>query len=373
MIKFKKKVQYYFKQIFQLVFILIYGNIKYERNGIISNNIIKKKIENIVSDIKGSKNYFSYKIKNGRVYTDYVEHVAIIDGNTLVNEASYQQVSGELKNAEENIVLTKGTPRVKKKINGRVLSLVQGASGNKNYFHWVFDILPKIKLCSEHYPLKEIDFFYAPSLQNFQKQTLSILDIDENKILNSDTNRHIEARELIVVDHPWYHKGFILNENEFIPAWIIHWLRNIYLKCAKQFENSKKIYIDRTKSEFKHCQIQNDNEVFNFLKEKGFSKYKVGELSFFEQIYLFNNAKIIIGAHGAAFTNLAFCKPDTKIIEIRSLIYKNYQNNNYKRISQINNLNYRLIETKKLNESQKKFGDIYLPIKELEHCLKSFG
>ena len=115
MIKFKKKVQFYFKKIFQLVFILIYGSIKYERNGIISNNIIKKKIESIVSDIKGSKNYFSYKIKNGRVYTDYVEHVAIIDGNTLVNEASYQQISGELKNAEENIVLTKGTPRVKKK------------------------------------------------------------------------------------------------------------------------------------------------------------------------------------------------------------------------------------------------------------------
>ena len=203
MIKFKKKVQFYFKKIFQLVFILIYGSIKYERNGIISNNIIKKKIKNIVSDIKGSKNYFSYKIKNGRVYTDYVEHVAIIDGNTLVNEVSYQQISGELKDAKENIVLTKGTSRIKKKINGRVLSLVQGASGNKNYLHWVFDILPKIKLCSEHYPLKEIDFFYAPSLQNFQKQTLSVLDIDENKILNSDTNRHIEARELIVVDHPW--------------------------------------------------------------------------------------------------------------------------------------------------------------------------
>ena len=115
MIKIKKKIQFYFKKIFQLVFMLIYGSIKYERNGIISNNITKKKIENIISDIKGSKNYFSYKIRNGRIYTDYVEHVAIIDGNTLVNEASYQQVSGELKNAEENIVLTKGTSRVKKK------------------------------------------------------------------------------------------------------------------------------------------------------------------------------------------------------------------------------------------------------------------
>ena len=224
-------------------------------------------------------------------------------------------------------------------------------------------------MCSEHYPLKEIDFFYAPSLQNFQKQTLSILDIDENKILNSDTNRHIEARELIVVDHPWYHKGFIHDQYEFLPSWIIFWLKDIYLNHAKHFDNNEKIYIDRTDSKFKHCKIQNDKEIFDFLKERGFSKYKVGELSFFEQIYLFNNAKIIVGAHGAAFTNLTFCKPDTNIIEIKPALHPN---NQYKRISQINNLNYSLIQTKEIDENQKKLGDIYLSIEKLKHCIKSF-
>ena len=369
MIKFKKKIQFYFKKFFQLVFLLIYGNIKYCKDAITSNNVIKRKIENIVPDIKDYKSYFSYKIKNGRVYTDYVEHVAIIDGNTLVNEASYQQISGELKDAKENIVLTKGTPRLKKRIKGRVLSLVQGASGNKNYAHWLLDILPKIKLCTEHYPLEEIDFFYTSVLQNFQKKTLAILNIDEDRIINSDINRHIFASELIVVDHPWYHKGYIHNQYEFLPSWIIYWLRDVYLKHAKNFDNNEKIYIDRTDSKFKHCQIQNDEEVFGFLKERGFSKYKVGELSFFEQIYLFNNAKIIVGAHGAAFANLTFCKPDTNFIEIKPA---SHPNNQYKRISQINNLNYSLIQTKEIDENQKKLGDIYLPIEKLKHCIKSF-
>ena len=268
--------------------------------------------------------------------------VAIIDDNTLVNEASYQQISGELKDAKENIVLTKGTPRIKKRIEGRVFSLVQGASGNNNYFHWIFDILPKIKLCSEHYLLKEIDFFYISNLQNFQKQTLSILNIEEDKILNSDLYRHIQASELIVVDHPWYHKGFILNEVEFLPAWIIHWLRDVYLKYAKKFDNNEKIYIDRTESKFNHCQIQNDNEIFNFLKEQGFSKYKVGQLSFKNQIHLFHNAKIIIGPHGAAFANLAFCKPQTKVIEFKPFNHPTVVN---KRISEINDLNYQLSKT----------------------------
>ena len=87
MIKFKKKIQFYFKRFFQFAFMLIYGKIKYKNNLVNSKNIIKKKIENIFSDIKNSKNYFFYKIKNGRIYTDYVEHVAIIDGNILCNEA----------------------------------------------------------------------------------------------------------------------------------------------------------------------------------------------------------------------------------------------------------------------------------------------
>jgi len=372
--KFKKKIQLYFKKIVQLIFIFIHGKIRYKNDEFISQNIVKKKIENISSDINDSRSYFSYKIKNGRVYTDYVEHVAVIDNKTLFNQASFQQIDigsgAELRSPKENIVLTKGTPRIKKKISGKVFSMVQGASGNQNYFHWLFDILPKLKLCSEHYNLKEIDFFYLPNLQKFQKQTLSIFEINENRILNSELYRHIQANELFVVDHPWYHKGYILDQVEFLPSWIAHWLRDTYLKYAKKIEVNEKIYVDRTESKFTHCQIQNDSEIFEILKKRGFSKYKVGELSFFEQIYLFNNAKIIIGAHGAAFTNLVFCKPNTKIVEIRP---SSQTNNNYKRISEICKLDYRLIITKELEENKRRMGDIYLPIKELENCIKSLS
>ena len=124
----------------------------------------------------------------------------------------------------------------------------------------MFDILPKIKLCTEHYLLKEIDFIYFKSLHNFQKQALSILNIDEDKILNSDLNRHIQATELIVVDHPWYHKGFILDQVQFLPTWIIQWLRDVYLKHGKRFDINDKIYIDRSGGA-KHCQFINETEI----------------------------------------------------------------------------------------------------------------
>ena len=60
---------------------------------------------------------------------------------------------------------------------------------------------------------------------------------------------------------------------------------------------------------------------------------------------------MVIGAHGAAFTNLIFCKPGTKVIEI---IPSDHPNEKCKRISKILNLKYFRIETKP-NNSDKNF------------------
>ena len=52
--------------------------------------------------------------------------------------------------------------------------------------------------------------------------------------------------------------------------------------------------------------------------EKGFKIVTLSNLDFREQIKIFNNADVIVGLHGAAFANLCFCKPGTKVVEIKS-------------------------------------------------------
>ena len=52
---------------------------------------------------------------------------------------------------------------------------------------------------------------------------------------------------------------------------------------------------------------------------------------------MFWNANSIIGAHGAALTNLVFCKPKTKVIELKPF---GHPGKNYQRISKVNNLHY---------------------------------
>jgi capsular polysaccharide biosynthesis protein len=354
---YKFLVQYFFKQ--------LYGKISYEKNNFFSKDIVINTVknENIIR-YDGSK-YNIYKINNGRVYTDFVENVAIINKDKILNKASYQQINGQLNDSKSNSTILKGTPHFKKKIDGKILSLTQGASGHKNYFHWLFDILPKIKIYSEVYDLKSLDYFYLSKLEMFQQKTLKILGLDKIKILDANKYRHVEADELCAVDHPWYSKGHILEQAQFLPSWIIHWIRDSFLTSSFKFDANEKVFIDRTESKFNHCQLQNNNEIKNFLINKGFSIYKVGELTFEQQIYLFKNAKVIIGAHGAAFANLVFCSANTKVIEIKPIKHPNFVS---KTLGKINNLEFYYIETPELKKKS-ILGDIHIDINELNKYL----
>ena len=119
--------------------------------------------------------------------------------------------------------------------------LSQGGSGIDNYFHWLFDILPKIKICSEIYNIKKIDYFYLTKLKKFQKEILNLLGIKKIRILDSNLYRHVQAKKIIAVTHPWYEKGFILEEVNKMPKWIVLWLRKIFLSKALKFKSNKKI------------------------------------------------------------------------------------------------------------------------------------
>lgn len=358
----KKVFRIIYRKAIEEIFKVLYGKIIYNSKYTF-NNIVIKSSNNKIFD--KNKKYYTYNIKNGTIFTDDIQHVAAISNKHLFKNGSFQHSDNKLINIKSNIVLKKGTPKFQKKISGTVLSLVQGASG-ENYFHWLFDILPKIKITSNNYKIININYFYLPNIGPTQMQSLKLLKIPANKILNSKFTRHLKAEKLIFTDHPWYKNGKVHDHSGSIPKWIIIWLRKKFLKFKKKFNCNKNIFIDRTESKFNHCQIINNDELSNFLKRNKFQSYKIGQLSFTKQIFLFNNADCIIGAHGAAFSNLVFCKPNTRIIELKPY---NHPGNNYKRISNVNKLDYNVIISKKRYLNNKS-GDIYVDIKTLDNKLK---
>lgn len=344
----KKKLQSYFKVFFQKIFILIYGKIKTDDINYSNNEDELITINNIRLDTYSNQKYFLYKIKNGRIYTDLNENVSIINENNLISESSFQQINGDLKNKNYNSALIKGTPRLKKKLRGKIFNLTQGGSGN-NYFHFIFDLIPKIYLLKKKLSLNYIDYFYVPEIKHWQKKIYLLLGIQTEKLIDSKKFRHVEGDWIIAVSHPWYFKGYVQDETINIPEWIIKYNRDFFLPLIKKFNNNNKIFLDRSSSVYTHCQIKNNNEIIDVLSKKGFTSYKIEELNIEEQIFLFSEASVIVGAHGAAFTNIIFCKPKTKIIEI---IPNSHPSKKCQRISKILKLDYNRITVKEQSKDK---------------------
>tara|TARA_B100000963_G_scaffold183498_1_gene159468 strand:+ start:6248 stop:7336 length:1089 start_codon:yes stop_codon:yes gene_type:complete len=351
---FKKSIQFFFK--------LIYGTINSDQNKITKKNLLIKETFGLRK--KDNTSYKVCKIINGRAYTDFVENLAVIENGTALENFSYQTIDGEFKHVSENSCIKKGTPRIKKRVNGSVLCLTQGVSAHSNYFHWLFDILPKIRIFSEAFDISNLDYFYVDDLKPYQKKTLEVLGLGKIKVISSKKYRHIQAKELFATEHPWYFKGTILEQANYFPYWIVDWLYDSFNKHEKKVEVGEKIFIDRSETKSKQCQFLNDEEISEFLKTKGFMKYKIGKFTFQEQIHIFKNAKIIFGAHGAALTNLVFCQKGAKVIEIKPV---NHPKSQYRIVSEQKKLDYKLIETDELENKNK--GDIYLNIKCLENYL----
>ena len=364
----KKFLQRIFKNFFYKFFLIIYGKIDGFRLAENDERIeiaISKKDENI--------EYKVYKIRNGRLYTDRIHDTAIIIENKIIDGPSFQLRPYNNAKINENIVFKKGTPRIKKKIKGKVLSLLSGGAANDNYFHWLFDVLPKIGICENVIDLKSIDFFLLPnSKKKFQIESMETLNVPIKKIISSDSYRHIEADELIVTDHTYRIKNKAEEEIQNIPIWISKWLKNNFLINNNLNEKFSKIYIDRSdsKANTKNLRsIVNEEEVKNFLIENGFKLISLSNHSFIEQAEIINNAKIIVGLHGAGFANLCFCKPKTIILELKSETTEKVIEN----LALSNDLVYDSISCKsEVFDLKNQFGHIKIPIDILKKKLNNY-
>ena len=354
-----------FKTIISGLFKLIYGRVNFDNN--INYSTITSEIDKYKNEIKSNQKYFLYSSDNCRIYTDLNENVAVIKDSIILNGHSYQQVNGKLENLERNAVLKNGTPYFKKKINGTILNLLQGSSA-ENYFHFMFDILPKLWMVNSKIKFEDIDYFLLNKKIDWQIKILKIIGINSDKILSAKQYRHVEAAKIISVTHPWYVEGYIQEQVYSVPSWIIYELRKNFLNKNVQKKNLK-IFLDRSDSKFLHCKIMNNSKLINFLEKRNFQIIKPEKLSLNEQIDIFNNAQIIIAGHGAALTNIVFCEKNTNIIEF---IPSSHPSRKCERISKILNLNYfRFITEDTKNDKQFPYN-INVDLGELEKHLNLY-
>ncbi len=361
--RFINKIYFF---IVKIIFDLIYQNLKISDIKFFEKNV---KITKIKLNPDSNKNYKIYELNKGRIYSDLSQHVAVIKDKYIMKYLSTQITDNHLVDVAYNKILKTGTRKlIQQKISGNVLSLVQGTSAINNYGHWMLDIIPKMILTEKHKDLKSFDAIYLPNIKKqFQIDSLKYFDIDFSKVIDGSVIRHIHANQITIPEHPyWRLNEFQLDTVSNIDSDIVNKIRSKFLNKSSNNNKKRKLFIDRSDSIFLHSQIENYNQISSLLKKYNFEKIKLTNLTFEEQITYFNEAEIIVGAHGAGLCNLIFCSPKTRIIELTS---HNYKCDVFRNISSINNLNYfNLISSKNIPANGLN-PDIYISEKDLTNVI----
>lgn len=194
-----------------------------------------------------------------------------------------------------------------------------GGMFSYNYYHFFFDILSKVN--------------YIHHIPNHKKLTV-ILDISISKNINLKTIAEffLKGYQIKYVDNTYYHLynklWHITSPNYTVPNIIEG--RNydasftkldpesvLFLQstCAKLYDESlvnikaiPKIFMARRSELRKYNEI----ELSDIAKKHDFVPVYFEDLNIHEQIFIMKNANYIIGASGAAWTNLLFSKPKAK-------------------------------------------------------------
>jgi hypothetical protein len=192
-----------------------------------------------------------------------------------------------------------------------------------NYYHHMIEYLSRYMLLSES-GIKP-DYYVMSTKTKFQQQWLELLEIDQARVIPTDTYTIIQAENLIVPDltnnwEPIEYGGYESYAKQWIPSWHVDSLRKKILgkfyaeDSIYTHRYAKKIYISRKAANYR--KILNEEELMPILKKYNFAIYMPEELSVKDQITLFSNADIILGIHGAGLANILFADKNAKMLEI---------------------------------------------------------
>lgn len=193
-------------------------------------------------------------------------------------------------------------------------ALILGSTGGDSYFHWMTDVLPRVRLVKEAgYAMNSFDHFIINKLvAGYHKETLNYLKIPSKKIRELGTKPSGYLCEEAVVPSLPSFPGVV-------PPETIQYLRCIVPEKPQQ--EIQKLYIERGKS--KRRRIPEEGRIIDWLITQGFEIIDPGNMSVIDQATAFAHAEMIVAPHGGALTNLLFCRPGTKVIELLSSKYPN--------------------------------------------------
>jgi hypothetical protein len=190
-----------------------------------------------------------------------------------------------------------------------------------NYYHWLFECLPRLIFFREHLAQAGNDTKFTLLIEdNIPEQCLDALRRVINFPCEIETVRRGEfvyCDRLFYVSPFWYSLDNSRNDADTtrdyaVDKFGVEKIRHAFRSLMNTAPPTRKIYVPRAVSQVRR--IINAPQVEAVMQENGFEIIYPHHFSFPEQIELFSSAKIMVGATGAAFSNLVFMQPGTKAV-----------------------------------------------------------
>jgi len=194
-----------------------------------------------------------------------------------------------------------------------------GGIFTSNYYHFLLEVISKTEFLCNIPNHKNLKIVLDESIKNNSNlKTIAEIFLKEYDILYLDNASYYEFKKIWYITAPCTTVPNIEDGEKYEADYIkirestVKYLRETILKNYDpnkvNITKEDKVYIAR-KSKFRKL---NEEDLLPIVEKYGFSPIYFEDLNIHEQIYIFQHAKYIIGASGAAFTNIIFSHKDIK-------------------------------------------------------------
>ena len=180
--------------------------------------------------------------------------------------------------------------------------------GDDHYGNWLTRVVPRLAILDGHPELKQLPLLVRSNLREYELDSLSRLGYGREQLIEVDRPAAVTVKDIYVPSFPRHNIENMANT--------LSWFREHMLSSNPEglSQESTRLFVSR--KDAVRRRLINEDEIVEALAPLGVVTVVPSELTFSEQVNLFSRAELVVGAHGAGLTNVAFCPAGCGVIEI---------------------------------------------------------
>lgn len=248
-------------------------------------------------------------------------HAILFENGAFLEDSVGGKLASDLVKNHPYVKSTKGVrvDNISFRLEKESVFLISSPQSSSNYYHW-FAFYFQTLIFLDYIKRRTDCLVLTDRLHPYQRKTLEAVGLNLNKVIE-------------------YQGGSVLIKNLLVPStcFSIERIRSesfsLFDKLAAnmaggiRFDTPRRLYVMRGKTHQR--KVINEAEIISLLQRNGFYPIDPGSMDLSTQIHYFQHAEHIVAPHGAALTNLVFCK---RLITLFECFSENWMHGCYRDI-----------------------------------------